>query len=100
MTLATFHILRFYHFRWFSKCVFVRLVKGDEFIAKCLAERPPEKVEINLGTLKPGFFTSSIFQVVAGGNVGRQVTEEEVRRAMSQAIVRQVLYQSFSIDLN
>ena len=32
----------------------------------------------------------SIFQVAAGGNVGRQVTEEEVRRAMSQAIVRQV----------
>ena len=30
------------------------------------------------------------FQVVTGGNVGRQVTEEEVRRAMSQAIVRQV----------
>merc|ERR1712212_369152 len=65
------------HARWFSKCVFVRLVKGDEFIAKCLAERPPEKV-------------------VAGGNVGRQVTEEEVRRAMSQAIVRQVL--SMGID--
>ena len=28
--------------------------------------------------------------MVTGGNVGRQVTEEEVRRAMSQAIVRQV----------
>jgi len=65
------------HARWFSKCVFVRLVKGDEFITKCLAERPPEKV-------------------AAGGNVGRQVTEEEVRRAMSQAIVRQVL--SMGID--
>merc|ERR1712037_874570 len=65
------------HARWFSKCVFVRLVKGDEFIAKCLAERPPEKV-------------------VTGGNGGRQVTEEEVRRAMSQAIVRQVL--SMGID--
>merc|ERR1719242_2812867 len=65
------------HARWFSKCVFVRLVKGDEFIAKCLAERPPEKV-------------------VTGGNVGRQGTEEEVRRAMSQAIVRQVL--SMGID--
>merc|ERR1712037_86076 len=34
--------------------------------------------------------------VVTGGNVGRQVTEEEVRRAMSQAIVRQVL--SMGID--
>merc|ERR1712200_3157 len=34
--------------------------------------------------------------VVTGGNGGRQVTEEEVRRAMSQAIVRQVL--SMGID--
>jgi len=65
------------HARWFSKCVFVRLVKGDEFITKCLAERPPEKV-------------------AAGGSGGRQVTEEEVRRVMSQAIVRQVL--SMGID--
>ena len=29
------------HSRWFDKCGFVRLVKGDEFIAKCLAEKPP-----------------------------------------------------------
>merc|ERR1712018_1067802 len=30
------------HARWFSKCGFVRLIKGDEFISKCLDERPPE----------------------------------------------------------
>ncbi len=30
------------HARWFSRCNFVRLVKGDEFIAKAMAERPPE----------------------------------------------------------
>lgn len=65
------------HARWFSKCVFVRLVKGDDFIMKCLAEKPPEKVGV-------------------AGSRGRQVTEEEVRRAMSQAIVRQVL--SMGID--
>jgi len=63
------------HARWFDKCVYIRLVKGDEFIAKCLADRPPERV--------------------AGGG-GQPVTEEEVRRAMSQAIVRQVL--SMGID--
>lgn len=64
------------HARWFSKCVFVRLVKGDEFIMKCLAERPPEKVGVAAN--------------------GSPVSEEEVRRAMSQAIVRQVL--SMGID--
>ena len=45
LTYADFQFL-YRYFRWFSKCVFVRLVKGDEFIAKCLAERPPEKVRI------------------------------------------------------
>ena len=30
------------HSRWFAKCGFVRLVKGDEFIARCLAERPTQ----------------------------------------------------------
>ena len=29
--------------RWFAKCGFVRLVKGDEFIARCLAERPTQE---------------------------------------------------------
>ena len=31
------------HSRWFAKCGFVRLVKGDEFIARCLAERPTQE---------------------------------------------------------
>ena len=30
------------HARWFSKCGFVRLIKGDEFIARCLIDRPPD----------------------------------------------------------
>ena len=30
------------HSRWFSKCGFVRLVKGDEFIGECMISRPPE----------------------------------------------------------
>ena len=60
--------------------MFVRLVKGDEFIAKCMEDRPPDKVSWTTWRGHTGV------QVVSG----RQVTEEEVRRAMSQAIVRQV----------
>ena len=65
------------HARWFQKCVFVRLVKGDGYITECLKERPPEGGE----ELSPG---------------PRSVSEDEVRRAMSQAIVKQVL--SMGID--
>jgi len=65
------------HARWFSRCVFVRLVKGDEFISQCLLERPPEKAGISFDMPRP-------------------VTEEEIRRAMGEAIVKQVL--SMGID--
>jgi len=65
------------HARWFSRCVFVRLVKGDEYVKKCLLERPPEKGGMSFD--KP-----------------RNVSEDDIRRAMSQAIVRQVL--SMGID--
>ena len=67
------------HARWFEKCVFVRLVKGDDYIKQCVEERPPEKANLNLQTGLP-----------------RSVTEEEIRQAMSQAIVKQVL--SMGID--
>ena len=65
------------HARWFDKCVFVRLVKGDEYIKDCVTERPPEKAGLP----------------VQGSRV---VTEEDIRKAMSQAIVKQVL--SMGID--
>jgi len=65
------------HARWFFRCTFVRLVKGDEYISRCVAERPPEKA-------------------LPGGGAGRAVTEEEIRQAMGQAIVKQVL--SMGID--
>jgi len=65
------------HARWFEKCVFVRLVKGDEYIKDCVTERPPEKAGLP----------------VQGPRV---VTEEDIRKAMSQAIVKQVL--SMGID--
>jgi len=66
------------HARWFSKCVFVRLVKGDKFIDQCLSERPPEKVSI------------------PNQQQQRCVSEDELRSAMSEAIVKQVL--SMGID--
>jgi len=65
------------HARWFSRCVFVRLVKGDEYVKKCLEERPPEKAGMSFDKPRP-------------------VTEDDIRSAMSQAIVRQVL--SMGID--
>ena len=65
------------HARWFDKCVFVRLVKGDEYIKSCVQERPPEKAGLPM-------------------QGARVVTEEDVRKAMSQAIVKQVL--SMGID--
>ena len=33
------------HARWFSECGFVRLVKGDEFISKCINALPPVPVQ-------------------------------------------------------
>merc|ERR1719245_2090328 len=65
------------HARWFEKCVFVRLVKGDEYIKDCVTERPPEKAGLPM-------------------QGPRVVTEEDIRKAMSQAIVKQVL--SMGID--
>jgi hypothetical protein len=69
------------HSRWFSKCGFVRLVKGDEFIAKCLAERPPDPVS-------------------GGGQISRDsqkpVTDEEVKNLMTSPVAQQVL--SMGVD--
>lgn len=66
------------HARWFNKCVFVRLIKGDDYIKSCIEEKPPEK-NIPMSNSGP-----------------RSVTEDEIRQAMSQAIVKQVL--SMGID--
>ena len=38
-------------FRWFSKCVFVRLRKGDEYIKSCLVAKPPDNSGKQLETL-------------------------------------------------
>lgn len=34
------------HARWFSGCVFVRLVKGDEFVTRAREERPTDKTVV------------------------------------------------------
>jgi len=70
------------HSRWFSKCVFVRLVKGDEFVAKALLERPPE--------------TRAGVPAVRTTHDRPPVSEEEVRAMMSDAVVHQAL--SMGID--
>lgn len=72
------------HSRWFSKCVFVRLVKGDGFVAQCLIEKPPET--------KPGVPVAK----TTHDKPLRSVTEDDVRAMMSQAVVHQVL--SMGID--
>jgi hypothetical protein len=63
------------HARWFTKCGYVRLIKGDEFIAKCVDEIPT--TEIGSGRDKPG--TSS------------KLSEEELRFMMSTSMVQEVL---------
>lgn len=63
------------HARWFSKCGFVRLIKGDEFISKCLDERPPEPYFSKDSVPKPN------------------LTEDEVAALMTSTIVAQVLSQ-------
>jgi len=72
------------HSRWFSRCVFVRLVKGDEFVAKSLLDRPPES-RTGVPVLK-----------TTHDKPMRTVTEDDVRSFMSQAVVHQVL--SMGID--
>lgn len=63
------------HSRWFSKCGFVRLVKGDEFIAKCIVERPPENL--------PGIPQISRDKC--------RVTDEELNRQMAMPTVQQAM---------
>jgi len=63
------------HARWFTKCGYVRLIKGDEFIAKCVDEIPTQPLTKSHD--KPG--TSS------------RLSEEELRFMMSTSMVQEVL---------
>merc|ERR1719219_3010356 len=62
------------HARWFSKCGYVRLIKGDEFISKCLDERPPQT------TFGPD-----------KGSRPEQVSEEDLKKWMTSPVVTHVL---------
>eukprot|EP00095_Tigriopus_kingsejongensis_P005266 maker-scaffold464_size163657-snap-gene-0.31 protein:Tk05266 transcript:maker-scaffold464_size163657-snap-gene-0.31-mRNA-1 annotation:"apoptosis 2 inhibitor" len=70
------------HCRWFSKCGFVRLIKGDEFIAQCLSEKPPESMP------KPSTSSDRI----------SSISEEDLKRHMRSPIVQEVL--AMGIDLS
>jgi len=62
------------HARWFTKCGYVRLIKGDEFIAKCVSEIPTE--------IPPkGRDTSAT----------SRLSEEDLRAMMGHSLVQEVL---------
>jgi len=65
------------HSRWFSECGFVRLVKGDEFISKCINSHPPVPVQ---GV-----------PVVSRDRSRNAVSETELQQMMSSPLVHQVL---------
>ena len=74
------------HARWFNKCAFVRLRKGDDFIRQSIENKPPPEDEQLPQQQQRG----------GSGGGGREVTEDDIRMAMSEAVVRQVL--SMGID--
>jgi len=65
------------HARWFSECGFVRLVKGDEFISKCINSHPPVPVQ---GV-----------PIVSRDRSRNTVSEDELQKMMSSPLVNQVL---------
>ncbi|TRY77154.1 hypothetical protein TCAL_00064 [Tigriopus californicus] len=74
------------HCRWFSKCGFVRLIKGDEFIAKCVSEKPPEGLSKASGAK------------MSSDRVNVAYTEEDMKRYMRSPFVQEVL--GMGIDLS
>ena len=72
------------HARWFSKCGYVRLIKGDDFIAKCLDERPPE-------------IASTSSAVSTGSKDKANLSESELRNLMANSsLVKEVLAMGIS----
>jgi len=59
------------HARWFSKCGFVRLIKGDEFILRCINDKPPEAYPKD--------------------NERKIITKEQVKACMTSPVVQQAL---------
>ena len=59
------------HARWFSKCGFVRLIKGDEFILRCINDKPPEAYPVDTER--------------------KIITKEQVKACMTSPVVQQAL---------
>jgi len=59
------------HARWFSKCGFVRLIKGDEFIVRCINDKPPEAYPKD--------------------NERKIITKEQIKACMTSPVVQQAL---------
>jgi len=67
------------HARWFTKCGYVRLIKGDEFIAKCVDEIPTQPtIQQNRG---PGDRPET----------SSKLSDEELRYMLSTSLVQEVL---------
>jgi len=62
------------HARWFTKCGYVRLIKGDEFIAKCVEEIPTQELPKDKDT-----------------NIRKVLTEEDLKSMMTMPMVQEVL---------
>ena len=80
------------HARWFSKCGFVRLVKGDDFIRECTAE--DEGGAAGAGQDVPGCSRSSSASSLSTAVGPSQ--EAQIRTHMNSAIVQQAL--SMGVD--
>merc|ERR1719500_1968348 len=76
------------HSRWFAKCGFVRLVKGDEFIARGLAERPTQDNSQQPQQAPP--------QQQQQPSQSRVLRAEDIPAVMSSALVHQAL--SMGVD--
>ena len=74
------------HARWFEKCVFVRLVKGDDYIRQCVEERPPEKANLNLQSGPRTVTEEEYDELVSRPNLNREadvVAAKSVDEAIS-----------------
>ncbi|XP_040567805.1 death-associated inhibitor of apoptosis 2 [Lepeophtheirus salmonis] len=71
------------HARWFSKCGFVRLIKGDEFIQECIVKKPTTE-------------SDPLTEQESGS--GGDGEDEKITNLMSTSIVNEVL--SMGIDPN
>jgi len=81
------------HARYFSQCGFLRLVKGDEFIAQSIQQNPPQPV--------PGLpeAAAASIAISAASSVARvHVDEDNLRKMLSSPLVDQVVAMGIPLD--